>query len=53
LESGGRPLGFDTAAAFTKKRNRVGTYFWIGAIVIALIIIILLIYALSLANPHK
>jgi pSer/pThr/pTyr-binding forkhead associated (FHA) protein len=53
LESGGRPLGFDTAAAFTKKRNKVGTYFWIGAVVVALIIIILLIYALSLANAHK
>jgi len=50
LESGGRPPGFDTAAAFTKKRNRVGTYFWIGAIVIGLIIIVLLIYALSLAK---
>ena len=53
LESGGRPLGFDTTAAFTKKRNKVGTYFWIGAVVVALIIIVLLIYALSLANPHK
>jgi len=53
LESGGRPLGFDTTAAFTKKRNKVGTYFWIGAVVVALIIIVLLIYALSLANPHN
>jgi pSer/pThr/pTyr-binding forkhead associated (FHA) protein len=53
LESGGRPLGFDTAAAFTKKRNRIGTYFWIGAVLVGLLIIILLIYALSLANSHK
>jgi pSer/pThr/pTyr-binding forkhead associated (FHA) protein len=50
LESGGRPPGFDTAAAFTKKRNRVGTYFWIGAVVVGLLIIGLLIYALSLAK---
>ena len=50
LESGGRPPGFDTAAVFTKKRNRVGTYFWIGAVVIGLLIIGLLIYALSLAK---
>jgi pSer/pThr/pTyr-binding forkhead associated (FHA) protein len=50
LESGGRPPGFDTAAVFTKKRNKVGTYFWIGAVVIGLLIIGLLIYALSLAN---
>ena len=50
LESGGRPPGFDTAAVFTKKRNRVGTYFWIGAVVIGVLIIGLLIYALSLAK---
>ncbi len=53
LEGGGRPLGFDTAAAFTKKRNKVGTYFWIGAVIFAVIIIILLLYALSLANQHN
>ncbi len=53
LESGGRPPGFDTAAVFTKKRNRVGTYFWVGAVVVGLVIIGLLIYALSLANSHK
>src|SRR5690348_1963585 len=53
LESGGRPLGFDTTAAFTKKRNKVGTYFWIGAVVVALVIIVLLLYALSLANQHN
>jgi pSer/pThr/pTyr-binding forkhead associated (FHA) protein len=50
---GGRPVGFDTAAAFSKKRNRVGTYFWIGAVVIGLVIIGLLIYAFSVAIPHK
>jgi pSer/pThr/pTyr-binding forkhead associated (FHA) protein len=54
LESGGgRPLGYDTAATFTKKRNRVGTYFWIGAVIFAVIIIALLLYALSLANSHN
>jgi pSer/pThr/pTyr-binding forkhead associated (FHA) protein len=53
LESGGRPPGFDTAAVFTKKRNRVGTYFWIGAVIFAVIIIVLLLYALSLANSHN
>jgi hypothetical protein len=53
LESGGgRPLGFDTAAAFSKKRNRVGTYFWIGAVIFAVIIIALLIYALSLTKGN-
>jgi pSer/pThr/pTyr-binding forkhead associated (FHA) protein len=54
LESGGaRPLGFDSTASFTKKRNRVGTYFWIGAVIFAAIIIVLLLYALSLANTHN
>jgi pSer/pThr/pTyr-binding forkhead associated (FHA) protein len=55
LESGGggRPVGFDTATAFSKKRNRVGTYFWIGAIVIGLVIIVLLLYAFSVANSHN
>jgi predicted component of type VI protein secretion system len=53
LESGGRPPGFDTAAAFTKKRNRVGTYFWFGAVLVGLVIIVLLLYALSLANSHN
>jgi len=53
LESGGRPVGFDTAATFTKKRNKVGTYFWIAAVLVGIVIIILLIYALSLANQHN
>lgn len=54
LESGGgRPVAFDTASTFTKKRNRVGTYFWIGAVIFAVIIIGLLLYALSLANTHN
>ena len=50
LESGGRSPGFDTATTFTKKRNKVGTYFWIGAVAVGIVIIILLIYALSLAG---
>ncbi len=54
LESGGgHPVGFDTAAAFSKKRNRIGTYFWIGAIILCLVIIVLLIYAFSVANSHN
>lgn len=53
LESGTRGPGFDTATTFTKKRNKVGTYFWIGAVVIGVVIIFLLVYALSLANGHN
>ena len=47
LEGGGRPPGFDTASTFTKKRNQVGIYFWIGAIIIGIIMIILLLYVFS------
>jgi len=53
LESGGRTVGFDTTAAFTKKRNKVGTYFWIGAVVVGLVIIGLLLYAFSVAKTPK
>ncbi|HTQ52168.1 MAG TPA: FHA domain-containing protein [Candidatus Acidoferrales bacterium] len=53
LETGGRPPGGDTASVFTKKRNKVGTYFWIAVVVVAIIIIGLLFYALSLANTHN
>jgi pSer/pThr/pTyr-binding forkhead associated (FHA) protein len=52
LESSGRPPGFDTNAAFSKKKNKVGIYFWIGFGIVILVIIVLLLYALSLAN-HK
>ncbi|MDR3458023.1 MAG: FHA domain-containing protein [Verrucomicrobiae bacterium] len=48
LEQGGtRPPGFDTNTVFSKKKNKVNTYFIIGGIVVALIIVGLIIYALS------
>lgn len=51
LEQGGtRPTGFDTNASFSKKTNKVNKYFIIGGIVVAVVIIGLLIYALSLAG---
>ena len=54
LESGGRPPGFDTKnTAFTKKRNKSGIYFWIGALIVILIILGLLFYSLSQVSPHK
>jgi pSer/pThr/pTyr-binding forkhead associated (FHA) protein len=51
LESGGQPLATNTA--FSKKRNKIGIYFWIGAAVVGVIIIILLLMALSQASSHK
>lgn len=53
LESGGRQGGFDTNTAFSKKRNKVGVYFWVGFGIVILVIIVLLLYALSLANQHR
>jgi pSer/pThr/pTyr-binding forkhead associated (FHA) protein len=50
LESGGRPPGLDTSKEFSKKRNKVGIYFWIGAGVVILVIGILLIIAYQAIN---
>ena len=52
LEAGGRPPGFDTNTAFSKKKNKIGIYVWIGFGIVILVIIGLLLYALSLA-PAK
>jgi pSer/pThr/pTyr-binding forkhead associated (FHA) protein len=51
LESGGRKPGLDTTSSvFSKKRNKTGMYFWIGAGIGILVIIILLVFALRLVN---
>ena len=48
LESGGeRTVALDASKAFSKKRNRVGIYFWIFVGVVILVIIILLIVAFT------
>jgi pSer/pThr/pTyr-binding forkhead associated (FHA) protein len=53
LEKGGRPPGFDTNTAFSKKTNKVNKFFIIGGIVAAVIIGALLFYALSKVNAHN
>ena len=51
LEGGGRKPGLDTTSSvFSKKRNKTGMYFWIGAGIGILVIIILLVFALRLVN---
>jgi pSer/pThr/pTyr-binding forkhead associated (FHA) protein len=51
LESGGRKPGLDTTSrVFSKKKNKGGFYFWIGAGIGILIIIALIIFALKMAN---
>jgi predicted component of type VI protein secretion system len=48
LETGGRRTGLDTTSrAFSKKRNKSGLYFWIGASIGIVIIIGLILFALS------
>lgn len=52
LEGDRRP-GLDTTSkAFTKKRNTTSLYFWIGAGILVLVIIVLIIFALSQIKNH-
>ena len=51
LEKVGRPPGFDSTTAFSKKRNRVNLYFIIGGIVVFIIIAVLLYIASRTPNP--
>ena len=50
LESGGRPPGFDTSKEFSKKRNKGGIYFWLGFIIVILVIAVLLYIAYTAIN---
>jgi hypothetical protein len=52
-QSGGRPAGFDTNNAFTKKRNKGNLYLIIGGIVIAVVIIGLIVYAVMKASSSS
>ena len=52
LEKGGRPPGFDSTTVFSKKKNKVNTYFIIGGIVVAIIIAALLYYAFIQTKAH-
>jgi hypothetical protein len=48
LEQGGtRPAGFNTNTAFSKKKNKVNTYFIVGGIVVAIVIVVLIVLAWS------
>jgi len=42
-QGGGRPAGFDTNTAFTKKKNKVNLYFIIGGIAVGILIIVLIL----------
>jgi hypothetical protein len=52
LEQGGtRAPGFDTTGTgFSKKGNKINTYFIVGGIVVGLVIVALIILAIKWAN---
>ena len=51
LETGGRKTGLDTSSTmFSKKRNKSGVYFLIGAVICIVIIIVLIIFAIKMAS---
>jgi len=50
LEGGGRRPLDAAGSAFTKKRNKSGIYFWIGAAIGVLVIAVLIIFVLKLAS---
>jgi pSer/pThr/pTyr-binding forkhead associated (FHA) protein len=51
LEGGGRKPGLDSSSkVFSKKRNKSGLYFWIGAGVGIVVIIVLILFALKMAG---
>jgi pSer/pThr/pTyr-binding forkhead associated (FHA) protein len=52
LEKGGKPPGFDTNKAFSKKSNKVNKIFLIGGILVGLLIVGLIVYALMQVNSH-
>lgn len=55
LEQGGSHApGFDTkGTGFTKKTNKINTYFLIGGIVVGLIIVVLILIAMKSASGHE
>lgn len=53
-QSGVRPSGFDTNAAFSKKSNKANTYFIIGGVVVGLVILGLILFLIKQAGgPAK
>ena len=51
LETGGRKTGLDASSTmFSKKRNKSGVYFLIGAGISIVIIIVLIIFAIKMAG---
>jgi len=52
-QSGVRPAGFDTNTAFSKKTNKVNTYFIIVGVVVFLVILVLIGYLIKQAGGPR
>ena len=52
-QSGVRPAGFDTNTAFSKKTNKVNTYFIIIGVVVFLVILVLIGYLIKQAGGSR
>ena len=52
-QSGGRPAGFDTNTAFSKKTNKANTYFLIGGIIVGVIILLLIGFLIKFAGGAR
>jgi pSer/pThr/pTyr-binding forkhead associated (FHA) protein len=53
LEKSGSSPGFEANKQFSKKTNKVNTFFLIGGIIVFLIIVGLIFYSLMQVNSHK
>ena len=49
-QSGGRPTGFDTNTAFSKKTNKANKYFIIGGIIVGVVILALIAFLIKFAG---
>jgi pSer/pThr/pTyr-binding forkhead associated (FHA) protein len=50
LENSGRSAGFDFGTVFSKKKNLANRYFFIGVIVIGIVILVLLVFFFKLVS---
>jgi hypothetical protein len=52
-QGGTRPASFDTNAAFSKKTNKVNTYFIIGGIIVFIVIVVLILFLINQVGGSK
>lgn len=52
-QSGVRPAGFDTNTSFSKKSNKINTYFIIGGIIVGVVILGFILFLINQAGSTK